>query len=162
MSKPKKEIDVKQIIREVAFKPSKAHKAKKFREQIKLLNEIVKIKIAPSSIHGVGVFAMRDIKKGEKLYADTVTHQFDLPYNLFSKLDKDIQDTILGFFPLVVNGSHFLYPVTRMAAFLNHSDTPNYDAKEDKALRAIKAGEEVTEDYRTIIGWDIVHPWLNK
>lgn len=135
-------------------------KAQKHEEAIKLLREIVKIKLAPSEIDGVGVFAMRDLKKGEKLYTDIVPHQFDLPYSKVKKLPKDIRDILLGQFPLITEGSHFLYPVTKMSGYLNHSDTPNYDAVEDKTLRKIKAGEEITEDYRLIKGWEKIYPWL--
>lgn len=141
-------------------KVSKAHKEKKFKDQIILLNDIVKIRLAPSSIHGVGVFAMRDIKKGEKLYTDIIPHQFDLPYKYFNKLDKDIKDIILGHFPLIVSGSHFMFPVTKFSAFLNHSDDANYDAVNDRALKDIPVGAEITENYRLIKDFDKVFPWL--
>ncbi len=142
------------------FKPSPAFKNKKWKDAIVLLNDIVKIKLAPSQIHGVGVFAMRDIKKGEKLYTDIIPHQFDLPYKKLGGLDKDIREVLLGHFPMIVGGSHFMYPVTKHSAFLNHSDTPNYDAKNDVALKAIKKGEEVTEDYKQIDNWQKVFLWL--
>jgi len=144
------------------FKPTKKHIKEKIEQQINLLNEIVKIKLAPSSIHGVGVHAMRDIKKGEKLNADAIPHQLDLPYSKFNKLDPEIREIILGHFPLIVEGSHFMYPVTKFSAFLNHSDTPNYDSVNDKALKDIGKGEEITEDYRLIKGWEKVYPWLKK
>ena len=142
------------------FKPTKKHIQTKLNEQVNLLNEVVKIKLAPSAIHGIGVHAMRDIKKGEKLYTDIIPHQLDLPYKMFKKLDPEISEIILGHFPLIVKGSHFMYPVTKMSAYLNHSDTPNYDGKTDKALRNIKKGEEITEDYRTIEGWEEIYKWL--
>ena len=144
----------------MTFKPTKKHKETKTDEAIKLLNEIVKIRLAPSGVHGVGVFAMRDIKKGEKLYTDIIPHQFDLPYSKFKKLNPDVRDLVLGQFPLIVDGSHFLYPVAKMSAYLNHSDTPNYDGVNDAALKKIKAGEEVTEDYRLIPCFEKVYPWL--
>lgn len=142
------------------FKATEKHKQKKIKEAIILLNDIVKIRLAPSSIHGVGVFAMRNIKKGEKLYTDSIPHQFDVPYSQFDKLDNEIRDILLGHFPLIIEGSHFMYPVTKFSAYLNHSDTPNYDAKDDKALQAIKAGEEITEDYKLIPNWDKIFKWL--
>ena len=141
---------------------TQVHKNKKIEQAIVLLNDIVKIKLAPSSIHGVGVFTMRDIKKGEKLYTDIIPHQFDIPYKKFNKLDPEIREIILGHFPLILSGSHFMYPVTKMSAYLNHSGTPNYDAKGDRALKEIKKGEEVTEDYRQIVGWDKIFTWLDK
>lgn len=137
-------------------------KKKKLKIAIKLLNDIVKVKIAPSPIDGVGVFALRDLKKGEQMELDAIPHQFDVPFSMFNELRKDVREILLGFFPLIVGGSHFLYPVTRMTAFLNHSDNPNYDAKTDKILRNVKAGEELTEDYRQIEGWERVYPWLVK
>jgi SET domain-containing protein len=146
----------------MTYQPTKAQKAEKLTKAIDLLNEIVKIQLQPSAIHGVGVFALRDIKKGETLYADTIPHQFDIPLSKFKKLLPYIREIILGHFPLITQGSHFMYPVTKMTAFLNHSDTPNYDAKKDVALRKIKAGEEVTEDYHLIPGWEQVYPWLTK
>ena len=35
-------------------------------QQIAELNEEIRCHLKPSSIHGIGVFALRDIKKGEK------------------------------------------------------------------------------------------------
>jgi SET domain-containing protein len=146
----------------VPLKVTKAHRELKCKEAINLLNDIVKIRLAPSSIHGVGVFAMRDIKKGEKLYADVIPNAFDLPFEKFKKLKPEIRDIILGHWPQVVNGSHFLYPVTKMTAFLNHSDNPNYDASGDTVLKDIKTGEEVTENYRTLKNWEKIFTWLDK
>jgi SET domain-containing protein len=141
---------------------TKKEQEARYKNQIELLHEVVKIKLAPSAIHGVGVFALRDINKGEKLYTDAIPHQLDLPYRKFKHLDPQIREILLGHFPLIVDGSHFMYPVTKMSAYLNHSDTPNYDAKSDKALKKIRAGEEITEDYRQIEGWEQVFPFLTK
>ncbi len=135
-------------------------KKKKLKIAVNLLNDIVKVKIAPSPIHGVGVFAIRDLKKGEQMELDAIPHQFDVPFSMFKDLRKDVREILLNFFPLIVGGSHFLYPVTRMTAFLNHSEKPNYDAKTDKIIRKVKAGEELTEDYKKIEGWEKVYPWL--
>lgn len=141
-------------------KVTKAHIEKKHKEAIELLNRVVSTKIAPSSIDGVGVFAIRDIKKGEIIELDAIPHGFDLPYKKFNKLNPEVRDILLGHFPLIASGSHFIYPVTKMTAFLNHSDKPNYDAKGYKALKKIKKGEEITEDYRKIEGWEKVYPFL--
>lgn len=142
------------------MKITKKQREENLRNAIELLHEIVKVKVAPSAIHGVGVFAIHDIKKGEKLYTDIIPHKFDVPYAKVKRLPKEIRDILLGHFPLITEGSHFLYPVTKFSAFLNHADEPNYDAKEDVTLRDIKAGEEVTEDYRLIPNSEKVYPWL--
>lgn len=141
---------------------NKKQKEEAYKNQIELLHEVVKVKLAPSAIHGVGVVAIRDIKKGEKLYTDAIPNMLDLPHSKFKHLAPEIREILLGHFPLIVEGSHFMYPVTKMSAYLNHSDTPNYDAKEDKALKKIKAGEEITEDYRLIPNWEKVFPFLTK
>lgn len=149
---PKK---TKDLIKKVP-KVTEEQKEEKFKQQINLLNEIVKIKLAPSSIDGIGVFTLRDIKKDEKLYTDIIPHQFDLPYERFGELNEGLSEIILGHFPLVLDGSHFLYPVTKMSAYLNHSNTPNYDSVNDVALVDIPKGTEVTEDYRLIKNYEKV------
>lgn len=143
---------------------SKAHKELKWKESIDALNDTVNTKLAPSNIHGVGVFAIRDIKKGERMYQNTIPNTFDLPYSKFNKLKKEVKDTILQFFPFkaVETEATFWYPVNSMQAYMNHSDKPNYNAQEDVALTNIKAGEEITEDYRKIDGWKKVYKWLCK
>ena len=143
------------------FTANKKHREKKIKIAITLLNEMVKVKLAPSPIHGIGVFALRDIKKGGKLYLDAIPHAFDVPFKDFKKLDPEISEILLGHWPQIVNGSHFLYPVTKFSAYCNHSDTPNVDMKEDKALRKIKKGEELTENYKLIEGGEKVWAGLD-
>lgn len=133
---------------------------RKLKNAVKLLNELVAVQIQPSPIHGVGVFAIRNIKKGKPLNLDAIPHAFDVPYLMFNELKPKVREILLGHWPQIVNGSHFLYPVTKMTAFLNHSDNPNYDAKADKTLRDIKEGEEITEDYRKIENYDKIFDWL--
>lgn len=135
-------------------------KEKTAEDQIGILNTMVCIRLAPSPIHGIGVFAVRDIPQGTKLYADNMPEIFSLPYENFDKLRPEIQDILLERWPLIVKGSAFIYPDARMVAYMNHSEDANYDAKEDRTLRDIKAGEEVTEDYKKIAGWETVHTWL--
>lgn len=142
---------------------TKAHKELKWKEAIEALNSTVNTRLAPSPIHGVGVFAIRDIKKGERMYQNTIPNIFDLPYAKFSKLKPEIKDILLQFFPYKVAEPEatFWYPVNSMQAYMNHSSEPNYNAQDDIALRKIKAGEEITEDYRKISGWEKVYPWLD-
>lgn len=157
MAKKKKTAPIKGV---AAYQPTDEQRAKKTEEAIALLNRIVCVRIAPSPIHGVGVFAMRDIKEGEAVELDAIPHAFDVPYERFGELQPHVSELILSHWPQVVNGSHFLYPVTKMSAFLNHSESPNVDAAGCRALRAIKAGEELTEDYRLIANWEKSFPFL--
>lgn len=138
---------------------TKAEKKKKLEDACIVLDEVTKVKVAPSQVHGVGLFAMRDIKKGEKLYTDALPQMFDVPYTMFKKLRPDVREHILGRWPNIINGSHFLSD-GMLATYLNHSDTPNYDAKKDETLKAIKQGEEVFEDYKKIENWEKLFPWI--
>ncbi len=141
-------------------KVSEKQKLVKYNQQIDLLNRLVKVRVGPSKIHGVGVFAMRDLKKGEKMNLDARFEWLDLPYKHFKKLRKEVAEYLLERWPQIVNGSHFVCPDSRMQAFMNHSDFPNYDAVNDEMLTKVYAGEELTEDYRKIAGSDKVFPWL--
>lgn len=123
--------------------------------QIKLLNETVKCKLGASDIDGIGVFAICDIEKGEQMYCKGRLKPafFDLKYNAFHLLRPEVRHLILQRWPLVKKGSPFLSPNddARLISFMNHSSNPNYDPATDTALSDIHAGEEVTEDYSSIM-----------
>jgi SET domain-containing protein len=111
------------------------------------LNDTVWATIAPSSIHGVGVFAIRDIPKGQKINAQGGTGEWirtDL-----AKVEPEVRKLILQRWPLEVDGYPYLSPNDDaiLISFMNHSKEPNYDKQTDEALRDIKKGEEITEDY---------------
>ena len=129
--------------------------------QVTELNNRVKVRIAPSKIHGVGVFAIRDIAEGQKLYADHLPVLYSLSYSSFGKLFPEVKELLIGRWPQIVNGSKFLYPDCRLQAYMNHSFEPNYDAALDLAMSDVKEGEEITEDYKKIQGWETAHPWLD-
>lgn len=142
------------------MKITKKQIAENIKVAIETLNEVVKVRVGVSSVHGVGLIAMRDIQKGEALNADAIPHAFDVPFKSFKKLRPEVRQLLLERWPHIVNGSPFLFPDTKLGAYLNHSNTPNYDAKTDLVLEDIKEGEEVFEDYRQIEGFEQVYPWL--
>lgn len=131
-------------------------------DQVAILNTLVKIRIAPSKIHGVGIVAITDIPAGTKLYADSVSEIYNLPYDRFKELYPHVRALLLERWPLITQGSLFVYPDARMIAYMNHSDNPNFDNQTDRAIRDIKAGEEITEDYRNIKGHEQLFPFLTK
>src|SRR3990167_11350043 len=110
------------------------------------INETVLAIIAPSSIHGVGVFALRDIKKGQKLHLRWIPMGFI--QTTFSKLLPDIRKIIEGRWPPVRDGYPFIHPHedANLLSFMNHSKDCNYDDKNDIALRDIPKGSEILED----------------
>lgn len=129
----------------------------------------VKCTLAPSPIHGIGVFALRDIQQGERLYVrwteDIPARWYTLTFTDLAKFDKvypEIKQIILDRWPSVVNGAHFMSPNydARLSSFLNHADNPNYDILTDTAIMPILKGQEVTEDYRKMKGFEKVYSWL--
>ena len=132
--------------------------------QILELNSTVKCKIAPSKIHGVGVFAIMDIPKGQKAYCIPTFRPkwYSLPYGSLNKLFPEIKELVLERWPSIINGSHFLSPndMVALITFMNHSDTPNYNVYTDTAIKDIKKGEEVLEDYRLMDNADKIYSFL--
>lgn len=130
------------------------------KQAILMVNNVAKLRLSPSEVHGVGVFAIRNIRKGERVYASAIPVMLDIPYREFKNILPEIVEAILQRFPRVVDGSHFMCPDTLMQMYMNHSDEPNYDNQTDKALKGIKKGEEVFENYKSIKGWEKVYKWL--
>lgn len=138
------------------------------KEQILWLQTTVKVKLAPSPIHGIGVFAIRDIKQGERCFARRLKDDpqviLDLSYSALQEVDKDIRELILGRWANIINGSQFYHPNddARLLSFMNHGqdEAENYDPRNDKAIMDIKVGEELLEDYRLIDNYKLVFPWI--
>jgi len=111
--------------------------------------------LKPSPIHGIGVYAIRDIPQGVK-----VIWQYDtigtctLTEEEFLLLPKEIQTEILHR-TIFIDGEPltFLDPncVTDYRSYMNHSDAPNTDGI--STTREVKAGEELTENYHTMGDW---------
>lgn len=135
-------------------------------QQIIELNNEVRCKLAPSKIHGIGVFAIRDISWGERCYCrpQMIPKFYNIPFGSLSKLFLEIKELVLERWASVVNGSVFQSPNddAGLLFFCNHSDNPNYDVVSDTALRDIKKGEEILEDYRVMDNWQVAYPNLEK
>ena len=84
--------------------------------------------IGPSDIHGAGIFAKEDIPAGIEI---GITHVYD----------PDFEDD---------------YIRTPLGGFVNHSDLPNCEARENKSkeyrilftVDKIEAGKELTVEYK--------------
>ena len=130
------------------------------KELINKLHQKSLLYLAPSKVHGIGLFALRKIYKDEKLYADQMPEVYHISYGQFKKIKEPLRTMILGQWPQIVNDSAFVWPTTRMVAYCNHSEDPNFDAFRDMALKNIEEGEEVFEDYKMIPNWEMAFPWL--
>jgi len=97
--------------------------------------------IKKSKIHGKGVFANRDFKKGE-VVIDYSTCSEKLTEKQVKKLSEN-QKRYVSF----INGKYVLFKSP--ANYVNHSCDANTKTskKGDVALRNIKKGEEITGDY---------------
>ncbi|MCL5435845.1 MAG: SET domain-containing protein [Patescibacteria group bacterium] len=124
---------------------------------LKHLVEDIYIRIKPSQIHGVGIFAERDIPKGcdpFRLYQPLQWTALDA--SEIKTLPPHVQKIISDFY--APDGQQTYVPKNGLNVFditfyINHSDTPNMvslDGGENfVAARDIKAGEELTSDYNT-------------
>ena len=134
-------------------------------QQILELNNEVRCTLAPSKIHGIGVFALRNIQKGERCYVrpEMIPRFYDIPFGSLSKLFPEIKALVLDRWASVVNGSLFCSPNddAHLLMFCNHSSEPNYDVVSDTALKDIPKNTELFEDYCAMDNAEKAHPWLD-
>lgn len=138
-------------------------------QQIFELNNEVRCKLAPSKIDGIGVFAIRDIKAGERCYCtpNIIPRFYNINFGSLSGLLPEVKELVLARWASVVNGSIFCSPNDdqSLLMFINHSSKDyNYDVVSDTALRDIKSGEEVLENYKIMKNYDKVYKgdWLEN
>jgi uncharacterized protein len=116
---------------------------------------LVKTKIAPSSIEGIGLFADEFIPSGTPIWR--LQQGFDLeaaPADL-QVLPAQARETFLKYAYLRPSSNTYILGFDD-ARFFNHSDTPNTisidtpdgTVNADIAARDINKGEELTTDYR--------------
>ena len=142
--------------------------------QVAQLNEEVKCALRPSRVAGIGVFAIKYIRKGERCYCAPrlIPRFYDLTFSQLDDLVPEVKELILQRWASVVNQSLFMSPNddAHLLMFINHSPDPeeiNYDVATDTALKDIPRNTELFEDYRRMDNWELVrplnkNPWLNK
>jgi SET domain-containing protein len=112
-------------------------------------------RIQRSRTHGVGLFAVRNIKKGTELFGGDDSGMVWVEKKEIARLPKEVKRlyTHLGVLKDGRYGCPLSFNQLTPAWYLNDSKTaPNVrcDANYDFfALRDIKAGEELTLDYST-------------
>ena len=110
---------------------------------------LIRTYLAPSKIHGIGVFAGEDVTAGQEIWRFTPPVDQVLSFAFVESLPPaqrsylEIYTYESSYFGpgLVLNGDH--------ARFLNHAGDPNTDNSREITLaaRAIATGEEITCDY---------------
>jgi len=102
-----------------------------------------KVFVAPSKIHGLGVFSRREIRKG-----DTV---FIIKGRIVHWKVKDEKTALQGEHWIGMGKDLWIDPIY-FGRYLNHSSSPSCGIKGKVtvcALRSIKPREEITVDYST-------------
>ncbi|HEY3286260.1 MAG TPA: SET domain-containing protein [Gemmatimonadaceae bacterium] len=113
-------------------------------------------RIGPSRIHGVGARAIRDIPAGTLVFRGEDERVAWLSRAAVRRMPTAIRALYEDFG--MVAGSKIGVPpnLNRLSVgwYVNHADRPNVEAGDDgrfRALRRIRAGEELTADYRTFV-----------
>ena len=112
---------------------------------------LVPTSLGPSAIHGTGVFAATDLPAGTLIWEFTPGVDWELTPEALAAFPEPYQSQLRAWCYLDANGLYVLCGDS--GKFMNHSDTPNCDDPPDRTTvtnRAIRAGEELTCDYRTL------------
>jgi uncharacterized protein len=112
----------------------------------------IKYKLKSSDLHGIGLFADEDLKKGQLIYTASPLLDLNITQAQFDSLDEKEKQEMRwwGFFDKINQVWHADFDVTR---FVNHSEKPTLtqDPKHNDAYliaaRDVIAGEELTQNY---------------
>lgn len=130
------------------------------KEQLlsELANEMW-VTLKPSAVHGIGVFAIRNIPKGcRTIFSQNVGEWIRLPVSDVEKLPQYSKSLIETY--CLYDDDHYYVPdygfkVMDMVNYLNHSSTPNVASVNDgeyfEAIRDIAEGEELFVNYNHIV-----------
>jgi len=126
---------------------------------LKDLHQDTYVMIKPSPLHGIGVFAIRDIPKGTRdLFSQGVGEWIKLTIAEVEALPKHSRDLVENH--CLFDEDHYYVPdygfkLVDLVVYLNHSDTPNVisinEGEYFEAIKDIAAGEELLLDYGTIV-----------
>jgi len=118
------------------------------------------VMLQPSGIHGIGVFAIRDIPRGcRSIFSKGAGEWITLPIAEVEMLpphSKDLVETYCLFDEENYYVPDYGFKLMDLVNYLNHSHEPNIisvnDGEEFEALCDIKAGEELLVNYGHIVG----------
>lgn len=117
------------------------------------------VMMKPSPIHGNGVFALREIPKGQRgIFSKNIGEWLKVERSEVEALPQHSIDLVENF--CLYDEEYYYIPdygfkVMDIVNFLNHSETPNIksinDGEDFETLRTIQAGEELFIDYGEIV-----------
>lgn len=115
--------------------------------------------LKPSPLHGIGVFAITAIKKGErKIFTDHENEWIEVSKEEVGALPQHTRELVENH--CLFNETHYYIPeygfkIFDLVVYLNHSDQPNLISINEgeffEAVRDIEIGEELLIDYGTIV-----------
>ena len=128
------------------------------QELLKELQQETYVALKPSPVHGIGVFAIRDIPKGCRSICSKATGEWiKLSFEEVEQLPAHSRNLIETY--CLYDETHYFVPdygfkLMDLVLYLNHSHEPNIasinDGEHFEALRDIKEGEELLVNYGTI------------
>lgn len=123
------------------------------KDLIEYLRYNVYCRLMPSKIHGVGVFAIKPIPKGIKVFKNESLNFFLIDKEDLIGVDDNVKNMINDFF-VAHNNKYIItsnaFKELTISQYINHSDSPNIDIFGKISLCDIKIGEELTADYSLI------------
>lgn len=111
------------------------------------------VRLRPSRLHGIGVFAIRDIPKGTYVFGSDDGEMLWVKVSSTTDLDEEVRDLYRDF--CVLRDGKYGCPknfnLLTPAWYINHSENPNLGSDENfdfYTKRRIKKGEELTLSYK--------------
>jgi len=105
--------------------------------------------LAESSIHGIGLFASKNIRARAVIWEFTPHFDVRVPISILHNSSSSIKNFLnhYGYIPHD-NPNHYVICMDN-ARFINHSDNPNTDDTTGLTIakKAIKKGEEIVSNY---------------
>lgn len=128
-------------------------------ELLRELSQETYAALKPSGVHGIGVFAIRDIPKGcRAIFSKNVGEWIRLPIAEVEKLPEHAKSLVETY--CVYDETDYYVPdygfkVVDMVNYLNHSSDPNLISVNDgeyfESIKDIPAGSELFINYGTIV-----------
>ncbi|MBI2474315.1 MAG: SET domain-containing protein [Candidatus Taylorbacteria bacterium] len=126
---------------------------------------LVKTKIGPSKIEGIGLFAAEPIKAGTKVWKFEPQLDLVLSKEEAEKLSPSAHEQFHRYAYLDMVRNKYLL-CGDDGRFFNHSETPNCDEARDNestfAIKDIDVGEELTINYGEFYGNMDEHPEIEQ
>jgi len=128
-------------------------------ELLKELSEEIYAVLKPSPVHGIGVFALRDIPKGcRNIFSKNIGEWIKLPIAAIEQLPEHSRNLVETY--CLYDDENYYVPdygfkVMDLVNYLNHSATPNIISINNgecfEALTSISAGTELLINYGEIV-----------